>query len=51
VDWVLVEFRDATTTASATATIARQAAFLLSDGSITAMDGSSFNRMAVIIKN
>jgi hypothetical protein len=47
VDWVLVEFRDAT--AAASAIIASKAAFLLSDGSITAMDGSSFNRMAVII--
>jgi|GEM_PF-2789918 len=43
VDWVLVEIRDAPTPATATpATSAgRQAAFLHSDGSVTATDGTS----------
>ncbi len=43
VDWVLVELRDASTAANATAAtrIARQAAFILSDGSIVGLDGSS----------
>jgi hypothetical protein len=43
VDWILVELRDATTAATATSDtrIARQAAFLLKDGSIVGMDGTS----------
>ncbi len=43
VDWVLVEIRDATTAANATSatTIARQAAFVLKDGSIVGLDGTS----------
>jgi len=43
VDWVLVELRDATDAASATPAtiIATQAAFLLSDGSVVGLDGSS----------
>jgi carboxypeptidase T len=43
VDWVLVELRDAATAATATPAtrIARMAGFLLSDGSVVAMDGSS----------
>jgi hypothetical protein len=43
VDWVLVELRDATNAASATsATVkSRQAAFILSDGSVVDVDGSS----------
>jgi hypothetical protein len=43
VDWILIELRDATTAASATAAtrIARQAAFVLNDGSVVGMDGSS----------
>ena len=43
VDWVLVELRDAASAASATAAtrIARMAAFLLKDGSVVAIDGSS----------
>ena len=43
VDWVFVELRDATAAATATAAtrIARQAAFLLSDGSVVGMDGIS----------
>lgn len=43
VDWLLIEFRDASTADSATSltTISRQAAFLLSDGSIVGLDGIS----------
>lgn len=43
VDWVLVEFRDATDAANATdaTTIQQQAAFLLSDGSVVDLDGNS----------
>jgi hypothetical protein len=43
VDWVLIELRDATDAVSATAEtqVARQAAFMLSDGSITGLDGVS----------
>ena len=43
VDWVLVETRDADIAANATSAtmLERQAAFILKDGSIVAMDGSS----------
>ncbi|MBN1338908.1 MAG: hypothetical protein JXA03_06270 [Bacteroidales bacterium] len=43
VDWVLIELRDAPDAASAgsAAVVARQAAFLLKDGSISGTDGSS----------
>ncbi len=43
VDWLLIEFRDATNAASAdqTTQIERQAAFLLNDGRVVGMDGSS----------
>jgi hypothetical protein len=43
VDWVLIELRDAANAASATPAtrIARQAAFLLKDGSVVGTDGSS----------
>lgn len=43
VDWMLVELRDTTLAefASSETTIAQQAAFLLSDGSIVGLDGSS----------
>ena len=43
VDWVLVELRDAPDAGSATAAtrVARQAAFLLKDGSVVGMDGTS----------
>jgi len=43
VDWVLIELRDAADAASAVSgtRIARQAAFLLNDGSVVGMDGSS----------
>lgn len=43
VDWILIELRDATDAASATSAtmIARQACFLLSDGTVVSTDGSS----------
>jgi len=43
VDWVLIELRDAANATSATSAtrIARQAAFLLKDGSVVGTDGSS----------
>jgi hypothetical protein len=43
VDWILIEFRDATDAATATeaSIIEKQAAFLLRDGSIVGMDGLS----------
>jgi len=44
VDWVLLEFRETTGdvyTADASTIVAQQAAFLLSDGSIVGLDGSS----------
>lgn len=43
VDWILVEYRDAPDAASATAAtmIDQQAAFLLNDGSVVALDGIS----------
>jgi hypothetical protein len=43
VDWVLVELRDAPAAAAATSAtrIARQAAFILKDGSIVGLDGTS----------
>jgi hypothetical protein len=43
VDWLLIELRDATDAASAgeTTVIARQAGFLLKDGSVVGTDGSS----------
>jgi pimeloyl-ACP methyl ester carboxylesterase len=48
VDWVLVELRDATVAASATAAtiIARQAAFLMNDGSIRNLDGTSYQQFS-----
>jgi hypothetical protein len=43
IDWVLIEYRDATNAASATGTtvIGHQAAFLMNDGTIVDMDGIS----------
>jgi|GEM_PF-1866554 hypothetical protein len=51
VDWILVELRDATSAATATSgtRIARQAALLLSDGSIVGADGSSFLQFEVTV--
>ncbi|MEZ5083240.1 MAG: metallophosphoesterase [Bacteroidales bacterium] len=44
VDWILVEIRDANSVTSATPNtkIGRQAAFLLNDGSVVGLDGTSF---------
>jgi len=43
VDWILVDMRDATSAAAATSatSIARQAAFILNNGSVVDLDGSS----------
>jgi PKD repeat protein len=51
IDWVLVDLRDATsaTTATPATSIAKQAAFLLSDGSIVDLDGSSDLQFGVSI--
>jgi poly-gamma-glutamate capsule biosynthesis protein CapA/YwtB (metallophosphatase superfamily) len=51
VDWVLVEFRDATDAASASeaSTIDRQAAFLLRNGSVVGTDGLSHIQFSGII--
>ena len=51
VDWVLLEIRDAATGGSATSatTEARKALFLLEDGSVVELDGSSFPEFMVTI--
>jgi PKD repeat protein len=51
VDWVLVDVRDAASAASATgiASVAKQAAFILNDGSIVDLDGSSNLQFTVTI--
>jgi hypothetical protein len=51
VDWILVELRDAPSAAAATsaATVARQAGFVLSDGSIVGLDGSERLTVPVMI--
>ena len=53
VDWVLIETRDTTTAALAdeTTRVERQAAFLLSDGSIVGLDGSTLPEFTGVIKN
>jgi len=53
VDWILVELRDATspTTATGATMVDRQAAFILNDGTITAMDGASPIQMPATINN
>jgi hypothetical protein len=50
-DWLLVEIRDAASAAAATGatTVARRAAFLLNDGSVVGLDGSSRLTFPVII--
>ena len=47
IDWVLIELRDAPDVISATGetTVAKQAAFLLNDGHVVALDGSSYLRI------
>lgn len=53
VDWVLIELRDATDAASATSAtmIAQQAAFVLSDGTVVDLDGTSMLSFDVPITN
>ena len=52
-DWVLVELRDTTEAQYATGStiIARQAAFMLNDGSIVGLDGTSFLTFNVSIED
>ncbi|MBN1339100.1 MAG: hypothetical protein JXA03_07245 [Bacteroidales bacterium] len=49
VDWVLIELRDAPTASSATQAtrIARQALFVLKNGTVTSLDGSSVAQFSV----
>jgi hypothetical protein len=51
VDWVLIEIRDAANASSAdnSTIVARQAGFLLNDGSVVAADGSSHPRFTLSI--
>ena len=51
VDWVLVDLRDATSAAAATpaTSIEKQAAFLLSNGSVVGLDGSSVLQFSATI--
>jgi hypothetical protein len=53
VDWVLIEMRDATQASQANAStrIARQAGFLLRDGTVTGLDGSSLPVFDVSVQN
>lgn len=53
VDWVLVELRDTTDASLATpgTRISRQAAFLLNDGSVVGLDGSSLLQFDVPVAN
>ncbi|MFU8842893.1 MAG: S8 family serine peptidase [Bacteroidales bacterium] len=54
VDWVLVELRETNGDANAAtpaAMIARQAGFILNDGSIVDIDGSSMLRFDVVVNN
>jgi hypothetical protein len=53
VDWVLVDLRDASSAANATGatTVERQAAFLLSNGSVVGLDGTSFVQFSASITN
>ncbi|MCD4728747.1 MAG: hypothetical protein K8R46_13870, partial [Pirellulales bacterium] len=53
VDWVLVELRDTTEAqyASGSTMIARQAAFILNDGSIVGLDGTSILTFNVAVEN
>ena len=49
VDWILIELRDAVNAGSANSStiIAQQPAFLLSDGSVTALNGSAYPEFSV----
>ncbi|NOX47817.1 MAG: PKD domain-containing protein [Chlorobi bacterium] len=53
VDWVLVELRDAANAASATGStvIGKQAAFVLNDGSVVGVDGSSSLQFDLTVSN
>jgi PKD repeat protein len=53
VDWVLVELRDATSTATATVAtrISRKSALLLNNGSVTDLDGSSLLHFTNTVSN
>jgi len=53
VDWVMVEIRDAATAsgASSLTSVGKQAGFLLKDGSVVGMDGTSRLRFPVFINN
>jgi hypothetical protein len=53
VDWVLVELRDTTEAqyASGSTMISRQAAFILNDGSIVGLDGTSILTFNVTVEN
>ncbi len=53
VDWVLVDLRDATSASNATGatTVERQAAFLLSNGSVVGLDGTSLLVFSAPISN
>jgi hypothetical protein len=53
VDWVLVELRDATSAATATSAtmVGRQAAFILQDGTIRGIDGTSLLSFNLTIAN
>jgi len=52
-DWILVEFRDTTDASLATneTMLERQAAFLLKDGSVVGMDGTSILQLNNTVKN
>ena len=53
VDWVLIELRDTTSAefAGSSTRIARQAAFLLNDGSVVGMDGTSMLQFDVSVSD
>ena len=53
IDWILVEYRDAENASSALAstTIGREAALLLKDGTLTALDGSSPLTFSAIVSH
>ncbi len=53
VDWVLIEFRDAEDAASAlpSTTIARKACFMLKDGAVVDLDGSSPIDLSLIVND
>lgn len=53
VDWVLIDLRDATSAATATpaTSVEMQAAFLLTDGSVVGLDGSSILQFMASISN